>query len=201
MANVDSPFGLRPVRYLNGAPWNGQVQRYLLDSGDGTATFIGDLVTLAGSAGAQGSFVNGIPTSGMPTIAQSVANTGPHLGVVVGFEVLQTNLETRHRLASTSRVALVVDDPNVIFEIQEVSGGTAFTVAEVGLNANVIVAAGSTTTGLSGMELNNSGEAGTVTLDLKILRLALREDNAIGEHAKWEVLINNHCFRAGVTGL
>jgi hypothetical protein len=201
MANVDSPFGLRPVRYLNGAPWNGQVNRYLLDSGNSTATFIGDLVTLAGSAGLQASVVTGIPTSGMPTIAQSVAGTGPHLGVVVGFEVLATNLELKHRLASTSRVALVVDDPNVIFEIQEVSGGTALTADEVGLNANVVVAAGSTVTGLSGMELNNGSEAGTVGLDLKILRLALREDNAIGEHAKWEVLINHHCFRAGVTGL
>lgn len=201
MANVDSPFGLRPVRYLNGAPWNGQVTRYLLDSGDGTATFIGDLVTLAGSAGANASVVNGIPTSGMPTIAQSVAGTGPHVGVVVGFEPLLTDLSVKHRLASTSRVALVVDDPNVIFEIQEVSGGTALTVTEVGLNTNVVVAAGSTTTGLSGMELANGSEAATVGLDLKILRLALREDNAIGEHAKWEVLINHHCFRAGVTGL
>lgn len=201
MANVDSPFGLRPVRYLNGAPWNGQVNRYLLAAGNNTATFIGDMVTLAGSAGADPSHVNGIPTRGMPTIAQSVAGTGPHLGVVVGFEILPTDLTVLHRLASTARIALVVDDPNVIFEIQEVSGGTALTVDEVGLNANVVVGSGSTTTGLSGMELGNGTEAGTVSLDLKILRLALREDNAIGEHAKWEVLINNHCFRAGVTGL
>ena len=201
MANVDSPFGLRPVRYLNGAPWNGQVSRYLLDSGNGTATFIGDLVVVAGSAGAQGSVVQGVPTSGMPTIAQGVAGTGPFVGVVVGFEPLLSDLSVKHRLASTSRVALVCDDPNVIFEIQEVSGGTALTVDEVSLNANVVVAAGSTVTGLSGMELNNGSEAGTVTLDLKILRLALREDNAIGEHAKWEVLINNHSFRPGSTGL
>ena len=44
-------------------------------------------------------------------------------------------------------------------------------------------------------------QAVTVTLDLKILRLVPREDNAFGEHAKWEVLINNHAFRAGVTGV
>ena len=200
MANADTPFGLRPVRYLSGAPWNGQVQRYLLPSTDGTATFIGDLVKLAGSAGANGSVVNGIPTGGMPTIAQSAAADGG-VGVVVGFEPLQTDLTVLHRLASTARVALVVDDPNVIFEIQEVSGGTALTVAEVGLNANVVVGSGSTTTGLSGMELGNATEAVTVSLDLKILRLVQREDVEIGEHAKWEVLINNHAFRAGVTGV
>lgn len=200
MANADTPFGLRPVRYLSGAPWNGQVQRYLIPSSDGTAVFIGDLVKLAGSAGANASHVNGIPTQGMPTIAQSAAADGG-VGVVVGFEPLPTDLTVLHRLASTDRIALVVDDPNVVFEIQEVSGGTALTVAEVGLNANVVVGSGSTTTGLSGMELDNATEAATVTLDLKILRLALREDNEVGEHAKWEVLINNHYYRPGRTGV
>jgi hypothetical protein len=201
MANADTPFGLRPVRYLSGAPWNGQVSRYLIDSGDGTAVFIGDLVKLAGDAGAVGSKVDGIPVGGLPTVIQSAAADPQHVGVVVGFEVLQTNLDTKHRLASTSRVALVVDDPNVVFEIQEVSGGTALTSAATGLNANVVVGSGSTTTGLSGMELNNGSEAVTATLDVKILRLVPREDNAFGEHAKWEVLINNHAYRAGVTGV
>jgi hypothetical protein len=200
MANADTPFGLRPVRYLSGAPWNGQVRRYLIDSGDGTATFIGDLVKLAGSAGSVGSLVDGVPVGGLPTVVQSAAGD-THVGVVVGFEPLKTNLETRHRAASTSRVAYVVDDPNVIFEIQEVSGGTALTATAVGNNANVVVAAGSTTTALSGMELDNSTEATTADLDLKILGLVQREDNDYGEHAKWLVLINDHAFRGTVAGV
>jgi hypothetical protein len=199
MANADTPFGLRPVRYLNGAPWNGQVSRYLLPSSDGTATFIGDLVKLAGDAGASGLMVDGVPAYGLPTIAQSAAADGG-VGVVVGFEPIKTSLTTLHRAASTARIAYVVDDPNVVFEIQEVSGGTALTSAAVGLNANVVVGTGSTTTGLSAMELNNATEAVTVSLDLKILRLVQREDNDYGEHAKWEVLINNHYFRGGTTG-
>lgn len=200
MANVDSAFGLRPVRYLNGAPWNGQARRYLLPSSDGTATFIGDLVKLAGDAGAASLVVDGVPAKGLPTIAQSAAADGG-VGVIVGFEPIKTSLTTLHRAASTARIAYVVDDPNVIFEIQEVSGGTALTSAAVGLNANVVVGTGSTTTGLSAMELDNGTEAATVSLDLKILGLAQREDNDYGEHAKWLVLINNHAFRPGVTGV
>lgn len=200
MPNVDSPFGLRPVRYLNGAQWNGQVRRYLIDSGDGTAVFIGDPVKLAGSAGLSGAVVNGIPAAGLPTVIQAAAGN-VCVGVVVGFEPLQTDLSVLHRVASTSRIALVADDPNIIFEIQEVSGGTPLAATEVGLNVNFVVAAGSTVTGLSGVELNNAGEATTDTLNCKILGLVQRPDNDYGDSAKWEVLLNAHAFRNGVTGV
>lgn len=201
MANVDRPNGLRPVGSRTGAPWSGQTNMYLLDSGDGTATFVGDLVKLAGAAGIAGQTVNGVDVEGMPTVAQSTAG-GVHVGVIVGFLPNQDNLSQKHRAASTSRIALVADDPNTVFEVQEVSGGTALTSAEVGLNANVVVGAGNTTTGASGMELNNGSEAVTATLDLRILGLAKRPDNAFGEHAKWLVLINAHQYgNVGTTGI
>lgn len=200
MANVDSPFGLRPVRHLSGAPWNGQVRRYLLPSSDTSNRFIGDPVTLGGDAGASGLVVNGVPAWGLATVAIGVAGS-PWVGVITGFEITPTDLSIRYGPASANRIALVCDDPNVIFEIQEVSGGTALTSAEVGLNANGVAGTGSTTTGLSGWELNNSGEATTNTLNLKILGLVQREDNDYGEHAKWEVLINDHLYRGGITGV
>lgn len=200
MANSDIVRGLTPLRYLNGSPWNGKVRRYLIPSSDGTAVFKGDLVKLAGDGGAIGAVVTGIPVGGMATIAQSAAGD-TSVGVVVDFEPDTANLNLLYRVASTARVALVADDENVIFEIQEVSAGTAFTSAEIGLNANVVVAAGSTTTGLSGMELNNAGEATTSTLNCKIMGLVMRENNEYGENAKWEVLINNHAYRAGITGV
>lgn len=202
MANADTVFGLRPVRYLNGAPWNGQVTRYLIDSGDGTAVFIGDLVKLAGGAGANGSVVQGVPTGGMATVIQAAAADPQMLGVVVGFEPLLTDLTVLHRVASTSRVALVVDDPNVIFEVQEDAVGGALAAADVGLNASVIVAAGSTVTGLSGMELDTSTKATTVGLELKIIGFVQRENNEVASaNAKILVLINNHAFRGPVTGV
>ncbi len=201
MANVDRVNGLTPVKSITGAPWNGQLNMYLLPSSDGTATFIGDLVKLTGSAGAADTYVNGVYVEGMPTIAQAAAGNAA-VGVVVGFLPDQDNLMRRHRLASTARIALVADDPNTVFEIQEVSGGTSFTASEVGLNANVVVNAGDTTTGLSGMELNNSGENTTSTLNCKILGLSPRPDNAMGENAKWLVLINAHQLATdGSTGV
>ena len=58
------------------------------------------------------------------------------------------------------------------------------------MNANFVVAAGSTVTGLSGVELNNATEATTNTLDLHIVGFVNRAGNDVGEHAKWLVRIN-----------
>lgn len=202
MANVDRPQGLKPVQHISGSAWNGKTNMYLLPAADSGNVFIGDLVKLAGSAGAAGTVVNGYDVEGMPTIAQSAAGDGG-VGVVVGFLPLQTNLETKYRVTLTNRIALVCDDPGVIYEIQEVSGGTALTATEVSLNANVVVGSGSTTTGMSAMELNNSGENTTADLDLRIMGLVRRPDNAYGEHAKWLVMISTHQLNnmAGITGV
>ena len=192
MANVDKPRGFEPVQYLNGNPWNNKFNIYYVPATDSTAIFVGDAVTHAGSADPLGRY---------PSVAQAAAGTGNKIvGVAIGFGlqpqivVDPTDLEAKYRVASTERYVAVVDDPNVIFEIQEVSGGTALTVAAVGLNTPLVVGTGSTLTGMSGMELNNAGEVAT-TEQLRILRLAPREDNELGEHAKWWVLINEHEFR------
>lgn len=200
MANVDRPQGLVPVKSITGAPFSGQANMYLIPSSDNTAVFIGDLVKLAGSAGSAGSQVNGIDVEGMPTIAQAAAGD-TCVGVVIGFLPDQDNLMTRHRAAATDRIALVVDDPAVVYEIQEVSGGTALTAAAVGLNANMVVGSGSTTTGLSGMELDNATEATSATLTLQILGMSPRPDNSIGEHCKWLVRINDHQYGADIAGV
>ena len=201
MANIDAPKGLVPVGHLRGG--NIVARMYYLPSTDGTIIGIGDLVKLAGTAGAAGVVVSGQDVEGMPEIDRSAAGD-LHVGVVVGFLANPDNLAAKHRAASTARIALVVDDPDVIFEIQEVSGGTALTATEVGLNANVAtVGDASTTTGLSTTELDNATEASTADLDLKIWGLAKRPDNAYGEHAKWLVLINTHSYKssAGIAGL
>jgi hypothetical protein len=204
MANVDRPQGLKPIGYLGGSPWNGAANMYFVDGGtESNIIGVGDLVKLAGSAGAAGEVVNGIDVEGMPTVTRSAAGD-LHVGVVIGFLPNQDNLMLKHRAASTDRIALVVDDPNVVFEIQEVSGGTALTAAAVGLNANIAtVADASTTTGMSVTELDNATEAATADLDLKILGMVKRPDNAIGEHCKWLVQINTHSYgnSAGNTGL
>ena len=192
MANADTPFGFRPVRYVGGGPYNGAFRLYSAAAGDATAMFIGDPVTLSGTSQTiSGSIYSDVDQSATGNVV---------VGVIVGV-VPVTNESLRYRAASTQRIVMVADDPNLLFEIQEVSGGTALTANDIGLNANFVVGSGSTTTALSGVELNNSGEATTNTLDLKIVGLVDRPDNAIGEHAKWLVQINRHQYANQVAGV
>lgn len=185
MANPDIVRGLVPVGYVGGAPYNGAFREYSVAAADTTAIFVGDLVTTVGVGTAQ--TING---KVMLDVVQA-ATGNVFTGVVVGVKP-DTATSLPYRAASTLRVLYVADDPNLLFEIQEVSGGTPLTANDLGLNANVVVGSGSTVTGYSGMELNNSGEANTNTLDLKLVGFVNRPDNAIGEHAKWLVRINRH---------
>jgi len=199
MANVVRTNGLTPVGTLGAANWNGKVGVYGVAADDGTAIFVGDLVSLAGTAGEAGEVVFGLDMEGVPEITQTAA-AGKAVGVVVGFSPNQDSLMTKHRAASTARLAYVSDDPNTVYEISESTDGTALTSAAVGLNANIEVAAGSTVTGLSGMSLDNTTEATTAGLNLQILGLAKRPDNHFGVNARWLVKINDHEFSVGQTG-
>jgi hypothetical protein len=191
MANADTPFGLRPVRYLSGAPYNGAVNQYSTATGDGTAIFIGDPVTLSGTS----QTING----NVYLDVDQAATGDIVIGVVVGVLPV-TRESTIYRVGSTQRILLVADDPNLVFEIQEVSGGTALTANDAGLNANFVVGSGNTSSGMSGVELNNGSEAASATLDLIITGFVNRADNEIGEHAKWLVRINRHQFANQVVG-
>ena len=186
MANTSRVNGFRPVKYLNGAPWNGQVTRYSIPASDGTALFVGDLVKASATADSEG--VRGI--------IQAAAGDAC-LGVVVGFESAMTNLDTpQYRVASTLRYALVVDDPNVLFEAQEDGDTDPLEMVDAGMNVNFVVGAGSTTTGASGMQIDSNTEAVSATLPLKLIEPVKRPDNelvAAGQaYTRWLVKINNH---------
>ena len=131
MANVDRVNGFTPVMHLNGSPYNGQRTAYAVASGDSTAIFVGDLVKLGGSADAEG----------RRTVAQAAAGNAV-IGVVVGFDVDPTNLNTpQYRAASTNRVVFVADSPDLIFEAQ---ADDALAAADHGLNVDFVVGSGST---------------------------------------------------------
>jgi len=204
MANVDAAFGLSPSRYLNGAPYNGQANAYVVPASDATALFIGDPVIFAGSsnAAAIGDFGPGT----LATVTQATggtASTEAVLGVVVGFDpILGAGSDGRdsniYRVASTQRVVWVADDPQIVFEVQ--SDGTTV-VADIGLNCQYIIGTGSAVTGLSGGELDDSEAATTLTDMLKILGVTKRPGNDLGLNNVLDVLINQHQFRTGVVGL
>lgn len=196
MANTSRPNGFRFVGMADGASPNGAINMYLCPSADGTAIFVGDAVKSGGTAGAAGVFVNGQDMEGIPTIAQAAA-TDVLRGVVVGFLPLQSDLTVLHRVASTNRVALVCDAPNALFEAQEDGLGAALVAADIGENVDLIVNAGSTVTGQSGMLLDSSTHA-TTSAQFRIMGLLKRVDNVLGtglagsSFAKFLVMINKH---------
>lgn len=199
MANANRPSGLAPVGYLGAADWDGRGNVYYIPSGDGSAFYIGDPVTLAGSSDA-----NGIPSVSIGIAGATCLGAIIALGVNPGGPWIDpTNLDAFNIPATKTKAyyVLVADDPLTIFEIQEIGTGTPLTATEVGLNANFVAAAPATGVRFSGYQLDNTTEAVTATLNLKILRLAPRPDNAIGQYAKWHCLINNHVARTGNLGL
>lgn len=197
MANVNKPMGLAPVKSLV-MPYVAPANIYYIASTDNNAFAIGDPVVSSGSADA----------NGVPGITLASAGTGNAIrGVIVGFGRYETlmanpaNLDSNIIPATKSYAyyAMVIDDPWTVFEIQEIGTGTYLTAAEVGLNANLV--AGTNNGYVSGWMLDNSGETTTATLQVRLLGLARRTDNAFGQYAKWLVTINNHELKAGVAGV
>jgi hypothetical protein len=158
--------------------------------------YIGDPVTLSGSA----------DTNGLAGISIGIAGSAV-IGVVVGFVVappgvslVATNIDLTVRSIPVSstvvQYALVADDPNLIFEIQD--GQTVPTaVTDIGQNTNFLIAAGATTYSDSGTVTAATLTAGT-TSNLKLMGFTQRIDNSPGSaYAKLLVKINNHVYGAG----
>jgi len=132
------------------------------------------------------------------------------IGSVVGFadtnlEALPSAMETTqagaYLPANTDAYVAICDDPNQDFMVQEDTGGSALTVADVFGNAAMIyrTSSGDTTTGYSTAELDRSS-VGTGTggfLMLKAVHRQMNSDgtaNAPGNYCKWIVRITNHQF-------
>jgi hypothetical protein len=189
MANADAAFGFKPVM-RDGSPYNGATLRAVFAAGDATATFIGDAVKTAGTA-----------IGGYPTVAQCAAGD-PVLGVVVSFDASPTDLDAQYRKASTQRFCKIAPVDSTYFEVQSDDDTTALAITEVGLNADFIVAAGSTVTGMSKMELDSSSAATTATLDLQIVWFPDRPDNDITSANKVVIVkFNDPQSKAGRTGV
>jgi len=185
MANVDSPSGFTPLRYNNGAPYTGGGTVYNVASGYGTALFRGDLVDLVGTNDATGKY----PTVQIGTLTDGGYTIGP---IVAFYPDPSQSLERTYLPASTGGYVLVADDPNLIFEAQ-LDSGTTVGIADFWSNTVAVTThSGNTSTGLSGMELDESGLAANSSNLMLVTRLVDREDNELAEHAKAECMISMH---------
>lgn len=214
MANISHLFGFRPTSSLLNAQYDGLTHLYGFSASDATAAFKGDTVkidTTYRSTALSDAYAPGIP---LITVTGATITTTVFRGVIAGFvpqpEFSQTataSLGTMYRLASTARYAWVVDDPFVIYEVQE-SGTNSYTSASSnGINKliDITAGAGNTTTGISGYSVTGSTVA-TTNKPFRILRLNQRVDNWNSTASdttpnwRWDVMMANSDLATLLTG-
>lgn len=203
MANTASPRGLIPVSDVTGAPYNGAVRQFIHAVGDTQAIYVGDIVTATGTS----VFVNvGGSLQSFPIAAQ-FATGGIQDGVCIGVDLI-TRDSPVYAPASTQVVISVAVDPQMLCLVLDNASGTPLTANDIGLNCDILVNQGSTITGYSGMVLNNATEAGTNTLDVKLIGQNLSPDNDLGSavgtgalSGQWLVKLNRTRLSNQVAGI
>lgn len=192
MPNVSRVSGLRPVKHLSGSPYMGNLETFAVLAGDATALFVGDVVKSAGTADADG----------VQAVTRATANTDLPVGVIVGFapDYSNLNIPSQFRSASTARKVYVSVDPTVVYEVQ---ANAATVLTDIGLNTGLAFTAGSTSTGLSGMQADLATKATTATLPLKIVGVVQRPDQDMADSANWKlhVTLNTANFAGNTAGV
>jgi len=155
MATTAAPYGLKPVKRVDGLPYSGAVTQYLIDpAGEGTNIYYGSVVII----GSDGYIAISTATGADVTTNNLGGNGVGAVGVFVGCEytnsqgqqVFSQYYPTGQNYNSTPIKAYVVDDPMVLFQAQ-LDGSGAQTI----IGTNTFFAAvqststGSTTTGNS----------------------------------------------------
>lgn len=200
MANANRPSGFTPKRYLNGAPWNGQANLYSIPAAYGTALYVGDPCISSGTADAFGiaGIAIGATTGALRGVIIGLYDSGSTTAIAGGVSVGSIiNNNIAYHPASNANVwyAAVVDDPNVLFEVQEESNGTQLAATEVGLNQ--VSKTGTGNGYMSGWQIPSATGATpntTATLQLRLFGLSQMPagTNLFGAYAKWLVQINVH---------
>jgi hypothetical protein len=187
MANTDAAFGLKAIGKVGQNRDNQGLSEYSI-AASATAIYQWDPVEMA--------------ATGTITIA---AATDTLLGSLNG--VFYTDASTskptwaNHLNASntaTDIVGFVSDDPYERFEIQS-DGATA--AADVGMNADIVYAAGSSPDYISKVELDHS-DLKTATAQLRVLAISNDPNNSTAGSANVNlvVMINEH-FLKGTVGV
>jgi hypothetical protein len=163
MANTASPYGLRPVKRVDGMPYAGAVEEFLINpAGYNTNIYTGSVVIINADG-----FINISTATGADVTTNNLGGNGVGaIGVFVGCEY--TNAQGQriwspfYPANTTGDVrAKVVTDPNVMFEAQ-LAGSGAQTVLGTNTFFNAVqsTSTGNTRTGNSTSALSTSVQAG-----------------------------------------
>ena len=169
MATTASPYGLIPVNRVDGMPYAGATQTFLIDpAGEATNIFYGQVVII----GADGYIALSTATGADITTNNLGGNGVGAIGVFVGCEYVNAQGQTinaQYYPSGTTGVvtAKVITDPNVVFQAQ-LDGSGAQTV----LGTNTFFAAvQSTSTGSTRTGNSNSALDATVVTTAAAFRI------------------------------
>lgn len=187
MANINAPFGFRPVRKLGGGEITTNI--YSIATNYATAIYDGDPVEMSGTG---------------RNVEIAEADNSDNIGVFKGCtyktatgEIVYSHYWPGVSDGKTEIKAYVIDDPDVIFEIQADSCAES----EIGVLGDWNLGSGSTLTGLSGAYATVSGVTATTGEPLRVMRLVDRPDNAYGAYAKIEVMFAEHALARVVSAV
>jgi hypothetical protein len=249
---INAPFGLKPLCSINGGAWTEKYNTYRISAtADGTATyatniFTGDPVIWNTAAGGDPAYGAGTIARYTPNIEQAAddgavnSNATPVLGVFMGCEyTLATGELVKSAywpgnvvvMAGSKIKALVIDDPNVLFEIQASSSQNILNNARfspdltgqnfgfgLGGGGNTLVpnnpGDGVTRTGQSAFYLDiiqGNSDHTAAYLPLKAIGYAQNPQNlsntisytanTTSPFLNIVVMINNHVYKAGTAGI
>jgi len=211
---TNKPWGLKPVRYMNGAAWNGQQTPYRIASGYNANLFTWD----PAAAGANG-FV---------TIATAGDNNAI-LGSFTGFQWVDANTgktvfsstwaANTVTFGAQDAIAFIADDPMIVFDVQ--GNAPNFPAANSGIlnanllrNASLVAGNGSPYNGESGWMLDQATIGQAANKQVKIIRFVpallggvqgnppvnVNNDPGVA-YNNVEVIINNGYYKAGVASV
>lgn len=178
MPAYTAPNGFEPIARRDGLPYSGATREYPIASGYNTALRRGDLVRLNTS----GALVKAADTTAL------TASVGGFVGIFLGCSYTDPVLGKTFRTYWTANtvaadaVAMVADDPDLIFRAVYVSSGTTVSAqtyaAVIGKNVAIV----QNTSKVATSDIAVSGAASTATLPLRVVDVDRDSINSAGNY-------------------
>lgn len=188
MANTSKIAGFKPVKHINGSPYNGQANIYAVKSA--VKLVPGDLVKLTAGASQNGVAEVEAATNDAAVLGAVVgvvpAKMDPVTGKMSGGAI--SSLDTPVSVTGPGAYVYVCDSPDTVYEVEKASFSASDVSTAAGFDFTG-TAGGNATTGVSAMSLGN-----TATGVIQVLGLVQRVDNEAGAYAKVLARITNNNY-------
>ena len=167
---VSAPYGFKPINSVDGKPYAGATRQYAIEGTDNI--FYGDLVKIvAGEV---------LPFDG--------TDSGYPVGVFTGAQYTNSMGQTiqgqYYPAGSANGIAYVVVDSQAAYQVAVTNSGSAVVnttqLSAIGANMEVVLGAGDTTTGNSGMSVLAGSEIDTAAFPIRVIDVVPATQTATG---------------------